>query len=68
MISPNMRVKEVDKKKPLRLPSASASKIERADCITARPSRIVMRSWLPFFLSGIHFLAIYPSYSSSFVS
>jgi hypothetical protein len=44
MISPNMRVKEVDKKKPLRLPSASASKIERADCITARLKRIVMRS------------------------
>jgi hypothetical protein len=44
MISPNIRVREVDKKKPLRLPSASANRIERADYITARPRRIVMSS------------------------
>jgi hypothetical protein len=44
MISPKIRVKEVDKKKPLKLPSASAKRIERADCITASPKSIVMSS------------------------
>ena len=43
-ISPKIRVNEVDMKKPLRLPSASASRIDIAEFVMAQPSKIVTRS------------------------
>jgi hypothetical protein len=43
-ISPNISVNEVEIKKPLMSPSASANKIEIAEFVIAQPSKIVTRS------------------------
>jgi hypothetical protein len=68
MISANITIKAVERRKPKRSPSISAIRIEMAEFVKANIRRTITRIWYPLFFKGIKAFTYSASLYSSLVS